>query len=81
MTALTGVSAEVVFDARQLPFAGRIGRTLERLEALPAGHHLRQIDVTVSWPLLAMLTARGHRYRIADRKEGAAHLLIWPHAR
>ena len=69
--------AEVVLDVRELPQEGQTGRTLERMEVLPAGKRLRHVNTLIPWPLLAMLDTRGYRYRLVGRKEGAVHILIW----
>ena len=68
---------EQVLDVRGLPPEGQSGRTLERMEVLPAGARLRHINTLVPWPLFAMLETRGYRYRLVGRKEGAVHVLIW----
>ena len=72
-----GEGAELVLDVRGLSLEGQTGRTLERMEVLPADHRLRHVNTLVSWPLLALLDGRGYRYRLVGRKEGAVHILIW----
>lgn len=72
-----GEGAEVVLDVRGLSLEGQTGRTLERMEVLPADKRLRHINTLVPWPLLAMLETRGYRYRLVGRKEGAVQILIW----
>lgn len=73
---LTSVE-EVVLDVRELPLEGQIGRTLERMEVLPAGQRLRLVNALIPWPLFAMLDTRGYRYRLVGRKQGDFHVLIW----
>ena len=68
---------EVVLDVRGLSLTGQSGRTLERMEVLPEGARLRHVNTLVPWPLLAMLEARGYRYRLVGRREGAVHVVIW----